>query len=91
MAVVEFVSLEEHLSVKRELADLRRLVADFVASVDDEVDTKAALKLTGIKSVTTLMAERDRPGTLLNYSKLGRSCAYSRASCLAYKRASRRS
>lgn len=90
MAVVEFVTLEEHRSVVQELADLRRLVADFVASIDDDVDTKTALKLTGIKSVTTLMAERDRPGTLLRYSKLGRSCVYSRASCLAYKRAHRR-
>lgn len=90
MALVEFVSLEEHLAVKREMADLRRLVSDFVASVDDDVDTKTALKLTGLKSRTTLIAERQRPGTLLTHSKLGRSCAYSRASCLAYKRANRR-
>lgn len=87
---IEFVTLQEHFVVVRELAELRRLVGDFVASLDDDVDTKTALKLTGIKSPTTLIAERQRPGTPLQHSKLGRSCVYSRASCLAYKRAHRR-
>ncbi|MBD2769684.1 hypothetical protein IC235_17475 [Hymenobacter sp. BT664] len=65
------------------------LVADLLESLDDDVDTKTALKLTGIKSRTTLIAERQRRGTLIRHSKLGRSCMYSRASCLAYKRAHR--
>jgi hypothetical protein len=52
---------------------------------DDEVGTKKALQLTGIKSRTTLIEERDRPGTLLRYSKHGRSTSYSRKSCIDYR------
>ena len=86
---IEFITPAEHQRLVEEVAELRTLVLDLLASIDYEVDTKAALKLTGIKSVTTLMAERGRPNTPLKYSKLGRACAYSRASCLAYKRAHR--
>lgn len=90
MAVIEVIDPEDYRATKREVAELRLLVTDLMSSLDDEVNTATALKLTGIKSITTLMAERDRPGTQLKYSKLGRACAYSRASCLAYKRAHRR-
>lgn len=88
-ALIEFITPLEHQRLVEEVHELRMLVTDLLESLDDDVDTKTALRLTGIKSRTTLMAERSRPGTLLQHSKLGRSCVYSRASCLAYKRAHR--
>ena len=86
---LELVTVEEHLAVVREVRELRDLLADFLDSVDQEIDTARALVLTGIQSRTTLIAERQRPDTLLRYTKHGRSTAYSLASCLAYKRAHR--
>ena len=88
-AVLEFVTPEEHQQVVREVRALRELLDDYLQSVDQEVDTDRALQLTGIQSRTTLIAERQRPGTLLKFSKHGRRAAYSLASCLAYKRACR--
>ncbi|SFP79618.1 hypothetical protein SAMN04515668_0373 [Hymenobacter arizonensis] len=86
-AIIEFVTPTEHQKLVEEVAYLRLLVADLLDSLDDEVNTSTALRLTGIKSRTTLIAERNRPETLLRYSSHGRSISYSRASCLAYKRA----
>lgn len=85
-------SLEQLAALPTQLSELsqrmlhleQRLTA-YVESVNDEVDTHTALKLTGIKSRTTLIEERDRPGTLLSYSKHGRSVSYSRKSCIDYK------
>lgn len=71
--------------LERQLQDVCRFVRELVESVDDQVSTQQALKLTGLKSRTTLIAERKRPGTLLKYTKQGRSTAYSRASCIAHK------
>ena len=85
MPAIEFVTPEEHRAVQREVRQLRELVQEFLASVDLEVDTERALHLTGIRSRTTLIAERDRPGTPLKYSKHGRSTSYSLVSCLRYK------
>ena len=89
MPAIEFVTPEEHRAVQREVRQLRELVQEFLASVDVEVDTARALRLTGIRSRTTLIAERERPGTPLKYSKHGRSTSYSLVSCLHYKQAMR--
>ncbi|WP_125921780.1 hypothetical protein [Hymenobacter lapidarius] len=88
-AIIEVVTAAEHQKLVDEVASLRTLCTDLLNSLNEDVDTKTALKLTGIKSCTTLINERQRPGTLLQFSKLGRRCVYSRASCLAYKRAHR--
>lgn len=71
--------------LERQLREVCQFVRELVESVDDHVSTAQALKLTGIKSRTTLIAERDRAGSLLKYTKQGRSAAYSRASCIAHK------
>jgi hypothetical protein len=76
--------------VERELTALRGFVQEFISSQDDEVSTKDALKITGIKSRTTLIAERGRPGSPLKYTSHGRSASYSRAGCVAYKLAHQR-
>jgi hypothetical protein len=85
MASIAFVTPAElHQFVARlELVEMRLAVHEEFA--DDEVRTKKALQLTGIKSRTTLIEERDRPGTLLRYSKHGRSTSYSRKSCIDYR------
>ncbi len=80
-----FATPSELAAIRRELAELRGFVREMVNSVDDQVSTAQALRLTGLKSRTTLIAERQRPGTLLKYTKQGRSAAYSRASCIAHK------
>ncbi|GAA4349983.1 hypothetical protein GCM10023185_07180 [Hymenobacter saemangeumensis] len=88
--VMPFATPADIADLRREFLALQAFVQEFVSSQDDEVDTKTALKLTGIKSRTTLIMERERPGTLLKHAKHGRSTSYSRASCIAYKRAKRR-
>ena len=85
MPTVSFVTPEELLKRDQRIDRLEQFLTAYIESVDDEVDTATALQLTGIKSRTTLIEERDRPGTLLRYSKHGRSTAYSRASCIDYK------
>jgi hypothetical protein len=82
-----YVTLEEHEALKAEVQQLKVIVTDFLASLDDKVSTKQALQLTNIKSRTTLIIERQRPDTLLTFSYQGRSVLYSRASCLAFRRA----
>ncbi|MDF7813637.1 hypothetical protein [Hymenobacter sp. YC55] len=85
-------SLEQLAALPAQLQELSqrmlqmewRLLA-YVESVNDEVDTHEALKITGIKSRDTLIKERDRPGSLIKYSKHGRSVSYSRKSCIDYK------
>ena len=85
---------EEVIKLRGEVAELRAEVAeerafrrDFLASLDDQVSTKKALQISGIASRTTLIAERQRPGTLLTYTHEGRSVTYGRAGCVAHKRA----
>jgi len=80
-------ALVEKLALRIEHLESRNAIYEEFA--DDEVSTKKALELTGIKSRTTLIEERDRPGTLLRYSKHGRSTSYSRKSCIDYKLARR--
>ena len=65
-----------------------RLTA-YVESVEDDVDTHEALRITGIKTRDTLIKERNTPGTLLRYTKHGRSVSYSRKSCIDFKLARR--
>lgn len=87
MPTISYVSVEAHEALQAEFAELKALVSEFIASLDDQVDTKRALAITGIKSRTTLIVERKRPDTLLSYTAHGRSVAYSRASCIMYRRA----
>ncbi len=88
-APLPFATPADVRRLERELAAMRLLMQEFMNSLDEEVSTAQALKITGIKSRTTLIAERDRPGTTLKYTKMGRSTAYSRAGCVAYKLAHR--
>jgi hypothetical protein len=59
-----------------------------VKSLQDEwVDTKTALRITGLKKAQTLKAERERPGTLVAVKfegEMSNTPRYSRASLLAY-------
>lgn len=83
----KLIAAAELDALKAEVHELRAIVTDFLDSLDDRVSTKQALQLTGIKSRATLIAARQRPDTLLAYSHQGRSVLYSRASCLAFRRA----
>jgi hypothetical protein len=60
----------------------------FVKSqLSEWVDTREALRLTGLKQAESLKAERERPGTLLVYKfegKGNRLPRYLRSSILAY-------
>lgn len=87
---VPFATPEEVRTVARQLADLRLFVQEFVASIDDTVSTAKALEITGIKSRTTLIAERQRDGSLLTFTQVGKRVSYSRASCVAYRLAHQR-
>jgi len=85
-------STAEIAELRQEVAELRALVKEerafrreYVASFNDEVSTLEALRLTGIGSRTTLIAERQRPGTPLTHTHHGRSVRYGRAGCIAYK------
>ena len=89
MASISFITPEDLNPVLKRLEQIELRLEAYVESVNDEVDTHEALKLTGIKSRTTLIEERDRPGSLLKYSKHGRSVSYSRKSCIDYKLARR--
>lgn len=63
---------------------------ELLESLTDEwVETKVALKLTGIKSRTTLALERERPSSLLQYEGIGKAIRYSRASCIAFTESKR--
>jgi hypothetical protein len=79
-------------TMRNEVAQLRKerdadraFMREFLASLDDQVPAKKALEITGIKSRTTLIAERQRPGSPLTYTVTGRSVNYSRAGCIAYR------
>ncbi|QCR23771.1 helix-turn-helix domain-containing protein [Pontibacter sp. SGAir0037] len=67
---------------------LSKRVEELGELLDEEVTSKEASKITGV-SVKTLEIERNRPGTLIIYSKIGRSVRYSRASLMAYKKSKR--
>ncbi|KUG06906.1 hypothetical protein [Solirubrum puertoriconensis] len=71
--------------LEQRFAALELQLQAYVEAIDDDVDTATALQLTGINSRTTLVAERDRKGTLLKYRKEGTKCLYSRRSCIDYK------
>jgi hypothetical protein len=83
--------LEERLTqqfeerYERKLAADRAFLSEFLKSQDDQVSARKALEISGIKSRTTLIAERKRPGSPLSYTVTGRSVSYSRAGCIAYK------
>ncbi|WP_045687735.1 hypothetical protein [Hymenobacter sp. AT01-02] len=71
------------------LAPLQQELTYLRAQTNEWVDTATALKLTGIKSDTTLRAERKRPNTVLKYSGIGRAIRYSRDSCVAFAESKR--
>lgn len=63
---------------------LKRKLA-FIESCQTEwVDTREAMRITGIKSPDTLKSERERANTQIKAKLEGRKPLYSRASLLAY-------
>ena len=61
---------------------------ELIKSLQSEwVDTKVALKMTGLKSAETLKAERERLNTKLIFKLEGKFPKYLRASILAYNEA----
>jgi hypothetical protein len=52
--------------------------------ISEWVDTKEAMRLTGVKQAETLKAERERRGTLIEYKLEGISPRYLRSSLVAY-------
>ena len=74
---------------ERRLAQMETFMREFVNSLDDQIGYKEALKITGIKSRTTLVAERRRAKSLIVFTQHGRSVSYSRAGCVAYRLAQR--
>ncbi|GGF22489.1 hypothetical protein [Hymenobacter cavernae] len=85
MASLSFVTPDDLAVVIELVQGIKAKLDAYIESVDDEIDTATALKITGIKSRTTLIAERDKPGSLLKYSKLGTRPTYSRSACIEYK------
>ncbi|MDO7849929.1 hypothetical protein Q5H92_26455 [Hymenobacter sp. M29] len=76
--------LAKEQELRGELSQHKAFQSAFIESLDDQVTTKKALDITGIKSRTTLIAERDRPDSLLAYTHNGRAVTYSRAGCVAH-------
>jgi predicted phage-related endonuclease len=82
-AVILPAELYEDLLEK--LSTLERRVQELEDNLDEDIKgTEAAAKFAGI-SVRTLQSERERPGTLIVYKKVGRSVSYSRQSIIAFK------
>ncbi len=75
--------------IRQAVAPLEARLTAYIEAVDDDLPTAQALRLTGIGSRTTLIAERQRPGTLLAWRKEGTRALYSRRSCIDYKLARR--
>ena len=73
------------LECERKLESMELFMREFLNSLDDQIGYKEALKISGIKSRTTLVAERRREGSLIKFTHHGRSVAYSRAGCVAYR------
>lgn len=71
------------------MGELEEEVRDLRELLDTDIrGSKAAAAKAGI-SVRTLEMERDRPGTLITYKKVGRAVSYSLASLIAYRKAKR--
>lgn len=68
--------MAKYEALAKRLEELERLQ-------DEWVDTKTAMRLTGV-SRTTLTEERERPGTKLEYKYEGSKPLYSRASIFSY-------
>lgn len=84
--VVEYDQFEK---LERRFFQLQDELNDLKELLDEDVKgSKAAAKKAGI-SVRTLEVERDRPGTLIIYKKVGRSVSYSLASLIAYRKSKR--
>jgi hypothetical protein len=78
----ELVKLILHLT-----EPLRKRIEYLESCLTEWVDTKEAMRITGIKSPDTLKTERERLGTLIKAKLEGRKPLYSRASLLAYNEA----
>ncbi|WP_045687734.1 hypothetical protein [Hymenobacter sp. AT01-02] len=85
----KLIALAIQQAVQAAIEPLKREVVYLRAQTNEWVDTPTALKLTGIKSNTTLRAERDRPNTVLKFSGIGRAIRYSRDSCVQYAESKR--
>lgn len=68
---------------------LESRLSELEENLDEDIKgSAAAARIAGV-SVRTLEVERDRPGTLIVYKKVGRSVSYSRQSLKAYRKSKR--
>ena len=78
--------------LQEQAAAIRKLearIAELERNLDEDIKgSAAAAKFVGV-SVRTLEVERERPGTVIVYKKVGRSVSYSRQSLIAYRKAKR--
>jgi hypothetical protein len=80
---------QEWLTILNRQTQLENALEELKELMDEDVQgSKAAAKIAGI-SVRTLEIERERPGTLIETKKVGRSVSYSRSSLMAYKKSKR--
>ena len=91
MAIISFVTPEEHAALKQEIAELRALIRAYVTTHKEWLPTADALKTSGIKSRSTLVQykrasgpERQEEGRI-TYRKEGTKCLYLRSSCIDYR------
>lgn len=90
MPTLDLASGEELRAVKRELTELRQLLAAYVQSQEEWLDTAAALRAAGLKARSTLVefARAMAPGVKqegrITYKKEGTKCFYLRSSCIDY-------
>jgi len=91
MAILAFVTPEEHDAALQRIERLEQLLRAYVSSQEEWLDTAAALRTTGIKARSTLVeyARAMAPGMQqegrITYKKEGVKCLYLRSSCIDYR------
>jgi hypothetical protein len=91
MAIISFVTPEEHAAALLRIERLERLLEAYVSTQEEWLPTAAALRTTGIKARSTLVqfARAPAPGMVqegrITYKKEGAKCLYARSSCLDYR------
>jgi hypothetical protein len=91
MTSISYVTPEEYTTLLQRIDRLEKLLEAYVATQDEWLNTASALRVTGIKSRTTLVqfARASAPGIQENgritYAKEGTRALYSRASCIDYR------
>lgn len=76
-AYIQHLITEAVRPLQEELALIKSLIPDWV-------NTKEAMRLTGIKQAETLKAERERPKTLIVVKFEGKKPLYLRSSLITY-------